>query len=127
MRFYIDEDPPEALGPGLRAIGHEAVTTGEVGNKGLSDVEQLAYAAEDGRVFVTCNRRDFELLHEGLLRWSRRWGITAEVHSGVVVLPSGSRALVPEMIRALDQFAREGRQTGNRLWRWKRGDEWSAG
>lgn len=118
MRFYIDEDPPDALGPGLRLLGHDAVTTSEIGNKGQTNVAQLAYAAEEGRVLVTCNRKDFELWHEGLLRWSQRWGIVVDAHPGIIVLPSGSRALLPDMIRALDQFARQALPTTNRLCRW---------
>ena len=37
MRFYVDEDVTEDLGAALIELGHDALTTKDAGNKGLSD------------------------------------------------------------------------------------------
>ncbi len=85
IRAYVDEDVPLSLAQALRNRGVDCLTTQEAANKGLSDAEQLAFSAEQGRTLVTHNKRDFILLHNAYVK-------SGEKHSGIVVadqLPVG--------------------------------------
>ena len=77
MRFLLYEDlSPEAAEAG-RGLGLDMVSVGEVGRRGYPYVEQLRYAAEEGRVLVTRNREDFLLLIVEFYR-------AGEPHAGVL-------------------------------------------
>lgn len=62
IRFFLDENTHGAVAPALRAQGVDAVHVQEVGRKGLSDSEQLAFATAEGRVIVT-HDQDYLALH----------------------------------------------------------------
>ena len=49
MRFLVDEDLPRSLAGELRAAGVDAADVRDVGLRGRTDEEVLAYAAGDGR------------------------------------------------------------------------------
>lgn len=52
---------------------------------GASDIEQLEFAIQEGRVLFTYNKRDFILLHKALLSSGKK-------HNGIIVsdqLPTG--------------------------------------
>jgi predicted nuclease of predicted toxin-antitoxin system len=68
---YLDEDVSIVVAAILRARGFEVVTARDIGQLGLSDSEQLASAAQTGRVFLTHNRVDFERLHREWLESGR--------------------------------------------------------
>ena len=55
LRFLLDEDMSERVGAGLRAQDVDAVSLHEIdrANRQIPDEEQLAFAAEQGRVLVT--------------------------------------------------------------------------
>lgn len=76
-KFYANENFPLPAVTCLRALGHDVVTTNEVGfsNRGLPDSDVLEYAISVQRVVVTFNRRDFVRLHFA----------KAGKHSGIVV------------------------------------------
>jgi len=85
LKAYVDEDVPLSLAEALRNRGVDCSTTQEAGNKGLSDAEQLAFSAENGRTIVTHNKKDFILLHNEYAR-------SGKIHAGIVVadqLPIG--------------------------------------
>ena len=56
----------------------------EVELGGLSDPEVLQLAAAEGRVLVTANIRDFELI-------LREWAEEGRPHAGVILVPSSVR------------------------------------
>ena len=62
IRLYLDEDVSALVGRLVASRGFEARTTGEAGNLGCSDEEQLAYAASQGMTLLTHNRADFDQL-----------------------------------------------------------------
>ena len=66
VRFYANENFPAPSVNELRAPGHDVLTTSDAGNanRKIPDSEVLRYAAENGRVMLTLNRRDFIRLHE---------------------------------------------------------------
>lgn len=125
MTLSIDEDVTERLPPPLRALGHDVIHTREVGRKGRSDPQQLAFASEQGRVIVTCNDDDFVLLHEAwLLCPSGRSERQSSSHAGIAIVPNGSRILDAELISIVDQFAQDVELTTDRLFRWRREAGW---
>jgi len=64
-RLYANENFPRQVVAGLRASGHDVLTTVEAAqaNKELPDAEVLEYATRTGRAVLTLNRRDFIRLH----------------------------------------------------------------
>ena len=76
LRLLIDEDVWTSLAEALRQAGYDVVSVNEVGRKGLSDEEQLAFA--EGRAFLTHNIQDFAPLAEIYFQHNRS-------HAGIVV------------------------------------------
>lgn len=118
--FYVDEDPHQDLAVTLRAASYDALSTREAGNKRLSDARQLEFATERGRVIITCNARDFASLHEALVLWSRRAGVGAAPHAGILVIPSGSLIDLHESTRIIIELAQsfEANALQGRLFDW---------
>lgn len=102
MKFYLDEDLSPRIAESLRRRGVDAISAFEVGNVQMSDREQLAYAAREGRCLVTRNARHFVLLsHEAIRR--------QEPHAGVILCPSSVRgfeirAVVDALMRVAKRF-----------------------
>jgi hypothetical protein len=75
---YLDEDVAAVVAPMLRARGHGARTVREEQRTGLSDRDQLEFAAERGWVFVSHNRAD-------LVRLATEFVAAGRTHSGIIV------------------------------------------
>ncbi|XXX73188.1 DUF5615 family PIN-like protein [Sorangium sp. So ce134] len=104
--FYANENFPRQVAQGLRALGHDVLTTQEAGNAGqaIPDEMVLEFATRSSRAVLTLNRRDFIRLHR---RSAEHAGIvvctedpdtegqTARIHEAVASLPS----LVGQLIR----------------------------
>lgn len=78
MKFYLDEDVHEDIAMALRLRGYDIRTTKEAGNKGLTDIEQLKYAASEDRIIISFNASDFYKPHSEFLKK----GIE---HSGIIL------------------------------------------
>jgi hypothetical protein len=65
-RFYSNENIPMQVVTELRRLGHDVLTSMDAGkaNSGVPDVEVLAFAAAEGRILLTHNRRHFLRLHQ---------------------------------------------------------------
>jgi len=65
-RFYTNENIPMPVVAELRRLGHDVVTSLDAGNANAAvpDEEVLAFAAANGRILVSYNRRDFLRLHQ---------------------------------------------------------------
>jgi hypothetical protein len=80
IRLYIDEDSmDQALLQALRARGVDVRTAYEEGMVGRSDVEQLRWAATQGRVLYSFNVGDFYHLHTTFLGQQ-------EDHAGIILV-----------------------------------------
>ena len=77
VKLYLDHDISYRIAQQLRARGYDAIGAWEVGNAELSDQAQLEYAADQGRVLVTCNTQDFVPLY---LEW---WN-AGRHHNGII-------------------------------------------
>ncbi|MBI4843725.1 MAG: DUF5615 family PIN-like protein [Nitrospirae bacterium] len=64
IKLYLDEDVDVSLAQALKQKGIDVLTTQEVRNKRLNDSEQLSFAVDVQRAFLTYNKRDFILLHK---------------------------------------------------------------
>ena len=80
MRYLLDENLPERLARLLRERGLDAWHVRELGRGGLSDQEQLDYAAEQRRVLISRDYKDMPRLAVEFLTAER-------AHSGVALLP----------------------------------------
>jgi hypothetical protein len=130
--FYLDSDIARDVAVLLQGEGHDVVTTRSIGLGAAPDDEQMLTAAEQGRIMVTHNGRDYSLLHGAWLRWSWAWQITPQ-HSGVLVIPQPRELPIPQAARELSRFVRSGRPLVNELYlrrtpgvrpaweRWRRG------
>lgn len=83
-RFYTDEDFPVSVTAGLRAVGHDILTTQQMQRFGAWDADQLRFAIGERRILLTCNRKDFRTLHEAWLTWSRFWQ-EPRPHAGIFI------------------------------------------
>lgn len=79
-KIYRDEDSQStALIHALRSRGVAVLTTSEAGMGRRPDDDQLRFAANEERVFVTSNVADFARLH-------REWLSTGRSHSGIILV-----------------------------------------
>jgi hypothetical protein len=125
MDIYLDEDVTARVASPLRASGHDAIHANEVGRKGRTDPQQLAFATAEDRVLVTCNHDDFLLLHEAwLLCPNGQVGDRTNVHAGIAIVPNSSRISDAELISVIEQFGRDYDAPAGRLFRWRRSGGW---
>lgn len=104
LSFLLDEDMSQRVAEGLRLRGVDAVSVHEVGrgNKRIPDTDQLAYATEQGRVLVTYNRADYQIL-------DARWRTNEQLHAGILwcMEQSMPRHAIGELVRALQAASRQ--------------------
>jgi hypothetical protein len=91
VRLYLDEDVHGRVAFALRLRNFDAISVHETKSWGLSDEEQLAYAAAQGRTIFTFNTADYVQLHFDWLGQNRS-------HRGIIV---SDRLSLSETIRRL--------------------------
>jgi hypothetical protein len=99
VRLYLDEDVHRRVATALRLRHFDVVSAHEVQRWGLSDEQQLSYAASEGRALFTYNAVDYVGLH---LDWLR----SGQEHHGIIVsdqLPIGET--VRRLLRLLNRVA----------------------
>ena len=104
LRLYFDRHIMKQLAVDLRQRGYDVLTTEEANLDTASDEDQLTFAADQNRVILTFNIRDFAPLHE-------QWTADARPHAGIVVSQQlGSRQyglLLARMLKLLNQMTAE--------------------
>lgn len=97
IQLFLDEDAQRtALVRALQARHIDVLTVNASGRTGLSDEEQLAFAAEMGRTIFTFNRRHFVKLHIDYLRQDRH-------HAGIIVSDQHEiGTLIRRLLRLID-------------------------
>jgi hypothetical protein len=76
--LYLDEDVYKKAAIELRRKGFDVVSAHEIGNRGLSDQDQLEYAISQKRTIFSFNVSDFTKLH-------REYVLISKEHYGIVV------------------------------------------
>jgi hypothetical protein len=118
-RFYLDEHLGEGFVASLAALGHDALSTCDAGNKGLTDPRQLLFATHHGRTMVTFDVRQYAMLHELLTLANARRGRDGFVlHAGIMLLPSSSMVAPTRLVAALDDLVRRIDPLSDRCFRW---------
>jgi predicted nuclease of predicted toxin-antitoxin system len=77
-RLYLDEDVSARTAEMISARGFDVLSTVKAGRISAPDRDQLDFAANQSRVLVTHNRRDFELLIRGYFT-------SGLPHAGVII------------------------------------------
>ena len=75
IRIYTDESIRTAFAEELKRRGIEAWSARDAGKLGLSDEEQLAYAAREQAVIFTHDNDFLRLAHEWMQQGREHWGI----------------------------------------------------
>lgn len=88
VRYFMDQHFPAPVSSALKRHGVNVLTAQEANRCGVSDAEQLAFAAAEGRVLVTFDS-DFLALDQG-----------GTQHSGIAWCPQRKYS-IGELIQAL--------------------------
>jgi hypothetical protein len=84
LKLYLDEDLSPRVVARLPERGLDATGAHEVGQAGRSDLEQLRYAAREGRCLITRDVTDFLELIRFLIN-------RQESHAGIILVPASFR------------------------------------
>jgi|SRR3954467_5533546 len=95
--LYTDEDVTDRLALLLRERGYEAESALEVGTAGLTDEQQLSFAANRGWTLLTYNRRDFVVL-------AKQWQDAGQSHAGIILSHQFSNRQTGELLRQVCRF-----------------------
>ena len=76
IRIYTNESVDVAIAEGLRRRGVDAISARDSDNLGLSDEEQLIYAAKE-KVTIFTHDTDF-------LQVAARWMVEGRTHPGII-------------------------------------------
>jgi predicted nuclease of predicted toxin-antitoxin system len=96
VRFFVDECLSSALARRLNELGFDAIHPLDVGRRGELDHTVLKRCVEEDRILITENARDFR----GLIG-------RIDIHPGLVILPSISRAGTLRLVEAVLRFLGE--------------------
>jgi predicted nuclease of predicted toxin-antitoxin system len=77
-KLHLDEHLSPRLAVQLRMHGFDVTSTREMGMLSDNDEVQLAFAAAEQRALVTCNHKDFAVLHQRYLDESKE-------HYGIIL------------------------------------------
>jgi hypothetical protein len=105
-RFYTNENIALQVVMELRELGHDVLTSLEAGNANTAvpDPDVLAFAAAEGRILLSHNRRHFLRLHQH--RSGRHAGVVLctfdpdfagqaeRIHAAIAALPEPADQLV---------------------------------
>lgn len=119
--WYFDHNVSQPLASLLRDAGHTITTAREVGLDAAKDERHLLFAAERQWTFCTTNKKDFRLLHDAWLRWSRAWNVTSH-HAGIVIFPNAWDAT--RAMQELEAFIALDLSLTNALYEWQSRDGW---
>jgi len=112
IAVITDEMITPRLADFLRLRGYDVISCHAVGraSRGISDPDQLTFAAGQGRAIHTFNARHFRRLHYA-------WGRSGRPHAGIIVSEDLNSDL-PEMIRRLQRHLDtvDASQQHNRFW-----------
>ncbi|WP_368667609.1 DUF5615 family PIN-like protein [Synechocystis sp. LEGE 06083] len=91
MKFHLDENISHSIALGLRHRSLDVTTTPKAGLLGVSDQEQLQFAASEGRVIFTQDTDFLKLAqsfphHTGIVYCSQRNKSIGQIIQGLVLM-----------------------------------------
>lgn len=96
-RFLLDEHVWHGLIEVGRRLGLDVMPVQSALAVGSPDEEVLAFAAQEGRILLTSNARDFGPL-------AAQWFLAGRSHSGIIVVPGQTdRSLLSNALRLIGQ------------------------
>ena len=121
--LFAEHNIPRPTVERLRALGYDIISSRDVAYARANDDEALTFAARDGRVLLTHDIDDFELLHDAWRRWTTEWGVVRH-HAGILILPQEW----PNDRKAdeIDAFLSTDPDLKNQLYRWKASTGWES-
>ena len=110
MRLLLDANlSPRRVGNRLRRRGHDvSALAAEPDFEGLDDERVLELAAEEERILITRNSRDFAPL-------TRQWAEAGREHAGVILVWSLTHRQFSEIVGSVDHLL--ARYPNPRSWR----------
>lgn len=121
--FYADHNVAFQLVQLIQARGYDITYAREQGLASASDAAHLLHAATHDRVLLTHNERDFLLLHQAWVLWSRSWNISPR-HAGVLMLPQQKHWSPRHALREIETILMVTPSLVNEFWRWKASRGW---
>jgi Domain of unknown function (DUF5615) len=131
LAFALDENVAHAVASLLRSHGQDATSARELSRLGISDVQVLVRAAEEGQTLVTHNSKDFRALHEAWVTWRRHWAREVEQvtgrpvdlshHAGILITPHLPNH---DLARILEEFEDSVGSIDDRLFAWSPARRW---
>lgn len=119
-RAHLDANIPYPVWLDLRGRGHD-VTHSRASRElyRAPDGKEVLYAAQDERIIVSHNLKDFRLLHDAWRRWSDAWEVDRR-HAGMLLsLPSLDFARLAEAIdKQLEHTEANQLYELDARWRW---------
>jgi uncharacterized protein DUF5615 len=123
--LYLDADMDAKYPFPFQAMGHDLLTSRQAGRLRAHDEEQLAFAAEPGRILITHNGDDYLLLQRAWRHWPNAWNLpTRPIHAGILVVPQQSPLTIEQIVLEIDAFIRSGIRLENRYFEFSVGDGW---
>jgi len=122
IRWYVDEDAMDSdLVDALRLRGVDILTVVEAVMRGRDDPDQLAFAAQQGRMLYSFNARDF-------VQWHALYLNADQSHAGIVLAPQQQWSVGEQMRRLLRIMAAlSAEEMNNRLeWLSAWGDDYDV-
>lgn len=115
--LHLDNDVAAELQVLLQRNGHDVTAAEPAGLAYAGDEEQLLFAAQNHRILVTHNTKDFVLLHRAWLRWTRAWEIPDQ-HSGILVIAQVKPRERSILAQAVMSLLSANSSRPNELWQW---------
>ncbi len=125
-RFHLDHNVSHEVAEILQLRGHDVLTAWDLGLITADDDVHLSTAADDTRILVTHNKKDFLLLHKAWRRWPLVWVVAvtraggnvppgALTHAGVVIIPQQPHLRSVDAALAVDSLVRDSFVRGRML------------
>ncbi len=96
LRIYLDECISPDLASAMRQRGWDVISAHEVGLVGVTDEEQLEFAAQTGRVLLTFDVRDFQEL-------TKRWLQQGREHAGILLCQHLPKQAYGKLLKRLEK------------------------
>jgi Domain of unknown function (DUF5615) len=125
--IYLDENIDRLLGVLLLLLGYDIAYARELHPSHSSDHIHLAFAARTGRILVTHDRGDFQLLHRAWCDWFAEFAaLPPSRHGGILLLPQSPVLNTSQAATIVHAFLADASPStlSNRLYEWTATDGW---